>query len=77
MIMPDDCQELSAEDLIVHQVSAMVSATAEVLAKDHRVSGNLLDIEARLYRILATNCEDKARMTEELAKEWRKANPDR
>jgi hypothetical protein len=55
----------------------MVSATAEVLAKDHRVSGNLFDIEARLYRLLATNCEDNARMTEELAKEWRKANPDR
>jgi len=55
--------EASTEEIIVRQVSALVAALAELFHDDPKQQ---LETEAHLYRTLAINCHDKARMTEGL-----------
>ena len=55
--------EASTEEIIVRQVSALVAALAELFHDDPKQQ---LQLEAHLYRALALNCQDKARMAEAL-----------
>jgi hypothetical protein len=48
-------------------VSALVRETANILCDSPEPSEVLL-VEAHLYRLLAVNCEEKARMAEELGR---------
>ena len=58
---------LDLRALLVRQVSSLVWATAEMCAEAGR--GDVLAIEASLYRQLAGNCEQKAKMAEALRSE--------
>jgi hypothetical protein len=53
--------------LLVRQISSLVWATAQMCAEAGR--GDVLAIEASLYRLLAGNCEQKAKMAEALRSE--------
>jgi hypothetical protein len=58
-------EPLSVVELLVRQVSALVSATADVVSTD---SDKAIKNEVWLYRNLAQNCQDKADMLEDLWK---------
>jgi len=60
---------LDPAHLLVFQVSAIVSATAEALVQSGVTSDHVLTVEAGLYRILADNCDDKAKMMSAFAKD--------
>src|SRR5215469_6142323 len=55
-------EKTGIDELIVRQVAALVAATAEVMAGDDMKK--VLELEAFMYRALATNCADKAKMAE-------------
>jgi hypothetical protein len=55
---------LSLNDLLVRQVSALVHITAETICgKDE----NVLELEARLYEVLEVNCAHKAKLCKAFA----------
>ncbi len=56
--------------LLVLQVSSLVSCTADAISRA-RSDDNVLDLEAELYRMLAVNCGDKAKMAEESLQHFR------
>jgi hypothetical protein len=60
-------EEIDLNLVLVRQVSALVRETANILCDSPEPSEVLL-VEAHLYRLLAVNCEGKARMAEELGR---------
>ncbi len=60
-------EEIDLNLVLVRQVSALVRETANILCDSPEPSEVLL-VEAHLYRLLAVNCEEKARMAEELGR---------
>jgi hypothetical protein len=62
-------EEIDLNLVLVRQVSALVRETANILCDSPEPSEVLL-VEAHLYRLLAVNCEEKARMAEELGRSW-------
>jgi hypothetical protein len=57
---------MNVYDLLVRQVSALVSATADMIHAQDQSTG-VLDLEADLYKLLEENCRDKAEMARALA----------
>jgi hypothetical protein len=53
-------------EVLVRQVCALVSATAEVIC-EHK-NDDVLETEAYLYALLAKNCADKHKLREALAR---------
>jgi hypothetical protein len=57
-----DGQPINMQHLLVLQVSGLVAATAEAIAQ--ATGEDVFQVEGNLYRILAVNCEEKRRLTE-------------
>ena len=65
-------RDIELDELLIRQVSALVSETADVAGGDDPLS-----VEAHLYRTLAINCQEKAALAVSFAafaKEKRKAS---
>lgn len=56
----------SFQKLIVLQVSALVSATADFI-RQQDPDWPLMDIEAHVYEVLAVNCREKAELAKAFA----------
>ena len=57
--------QLSTDDLLIRQISALVSATAEAASTSRE---NVPFIEARLYEALAAHCAEKQRFAAMVAR---------
>lgn len=51
--------QLSTDDLLIRQISALISATANAAASDRE---HALFVETRLYQRLAEHCAEKQRL---------------
>jgi hypothetical protein len=60
-------EETGFEMLLVRQVKGLVTATADIIAES--TGRNPLEIEARLHKVLAVNCETAAQTAQALAAE--------
>jgi hypothetical protein len=70
-----DGPPINMQHLIVLQVSGLVAATAEVIAQ--ATGEDVFQVEGSLYRILAVNCEEKRRLTENFAQRQESQQSDR
>ena len=59
-------KNVSSVELAVSLVSVLVSQLADLMTNDAR---DAIKIEAELYRALAANCSDKAKMVERFLKD--------
>jgi hypothetical protein len=66
--------EIDLRVVLVRQVSALVSETANILC-DSPEPSEVMRVEANLYRLLVVNCEEKARMAEEMGAQARRLQP--
>jgi hypothetical protein len=60
-------ETMSMQELLMRQVSALVSATADAVLPSAK-GKNVLEIEADFYHVLAINCAEKQKLCAGFAK---------